>query len=108
MTNFHFHQEFKYWLRGATGDENVTIDDGYGKTSAILGRKEEQFTARETKIMIEFIDAVGPKNVLFRSDNNMGLLEPRGVWGGGSSKLLSFCLLKVLPPNTAFWKSEPE
>ena len=68
MTIFHFHQEFKYWLRGQIGDEKVTIIDGNDKTSMILGRKDELFIAQETQIRIDFLNDDGPRDVYFHSE----------------------------------------
>ena len=46
----------------------MTIDDGNDKLSMILGRKEEFFTAQETKIVIAFLNDDGPRDVFFHSE----------------------------------------
>ena len=83
MTIFHFHQEFRYWLRGQIGDENVTIDDGYDKTSMILGRKDQLFIARETQIRIDFLNDDGPRDVYFHSEVSTAITSEYHFTEGG-------------------------
>ena len=84
--------EFAYWLRGATGDEEITIVDGNFVTSIALNKTETLFETTQTKILILFTNDNGPRDVFFRS-NVPTLVESSRFsdWNCGSSTEKSEC-----------------
>ena len=59
---------YAYWLRGAVGDEEITIVDGNFVKSIALNKTETLFGTTQTKIIILFTNDNGPRDVFFRSN----------------------------------------
>ena len=59
---------FAYWLRGATGDEEITIVGEKVVRTIRLNKTEQLFETKQTKIFILFTNDNGPRDVFFRSN----------------------------------------
>ena len=74
---YAFNLEFRYWLRGRTGDETVTISDGNSDRSVRLNVKPQYFIALRYNITIVFTnDAGSGSDVYFGSDVQSSITAP--------------------------------
>ena len=68
--------EFKYSLRGVTGDEKITVTVGDKETPVPIATEATEYEVQGSKIIIKFNNDNGVRDVHFKSQSHFAIIGP--------------------------------